>query len=68
MSIPCKFERSILSYDEREIILRSHHSEIYDASLDELRALRQRCARCAIRSIPWRAKIAVRCAEKGRNF
>jgi hypothetical protein len=23
MSIPCKFERSILSYDEHEIILRS---------------------------------------------
>src|SRR5262249_20166492 len=42
MSIPCKFERSILSYDEHEITLRSHHPEIYDASLDDLRALRQR--------------------------
>jgi hypothetical protein len=42
MSIPCKFERSILSYDEHEVILRSHHPEIYDASLDELSALRQR--------------------------
>ena len=42
MSIPCKFERSILSYDEHEIILRSHHPEIYDASLDDLKALRQR--------------------------
>ena len=41
MSIPCKFERSILSYDEHETVLRSHHPEIYDASLD-LRALRQR--------------------------
>jgi hypothetical protein len=41
MSVPC-FERSILSYDEHEIILRSHHPEIYDASLDELWALRQR--------------------------
>jgi putative tryptophan/tyrosine transport system substrate-binding protein len=27
MSIPCKFERSILSYDEHEIILRSHLAE-----------------------------------------
>jgi hypothetical protein len=36
MSIPCKFERSILSYDEHEIILRSHHPEIYDAGLDDL--------------------------------
>ena len=34
MSIPCKLERSILSYDEHEIILRSHHPEIYDAALD----------------------------------
>jgi hypothetical protein len=42
MSIPCKFERSILSYDEHEIILRSHHPEIYDAGFDDLRALGQR--------------------------
>ena len=42
MSIPCKFERSILSYDEHAIILRSHHPEIYDAELDDLKALRQR--------------------------
>jgi hypothetical protein len=42
MSIPCKFERSILSYDEHEIILRSHHPEIYDAGLDQLKALRGR--------------------------
>ena len=42
MSIPCKFERSILSYDEHEIILRSHHPEIYDVGPDDLKALRQR--------------------------
>jgi hypothetical protein len=42
MSIPCKFERSILSHEEHEIILRSHHPEIYDTGLDDLRALRQR--------------------------
>src|SRR5690349_1899710 len=42
MSIPCKFERSILSYDEHAIILRSHHPEIYEAGLDDLKALRQR--------------------------
>ena len=42
MSIPCKFERSILSYDEHGVILRSHHPGIYDAGLDELKALRQR--------------------------
>src|SRR5262245_57660348 len=42
MSIPCKFERSILSYDEHEIGMRSHHPEIYGAALDDLKALRQR--------------------------
>ena len=42
MSIPCKFERSILSHDEHEVILRSHHPEIYDAGLDDLEALRRR--------------------------
>src|SRR5271169_2957691 len=42
MSIPCKFERSILSYDEHKIILRSHHPEIYDAGLDDLKELLQR--------------------------
>ena len=42
MSIPCKFERSILSHDEHGIILRSHHPEIYEAALDDLKALRQR--------------------------
>jgi hypothetical protein len=42
MSIPCKFERSILSHDEHEVVLGSHHPEIYDAGVDDLRALRQR--------------------------
>jgi len=42
MSIPCKFERSILSHDEHEVILRSHHPEIYEVGLDDLKALRQR--------------------------
>ena len=42
MSIPCKFERSILSNDEHEVVLRSHHPEIYDTGLDDLKALRQR--------------------------
>ncbi len=42
MSIPCKFERSVLSYDEHEVILRSHHPEIYDIGFDDLKALRRR--------------------------
>jgi hypothetical protein len=42
MSIPCKFERSLLNHDEHGVILRSHHPEIYDCGLDDLKALRQR--------------------------
>lgn len=42
MSVPCKFERSILSYDEHGVVLRSHHPEIYESGLDELKPLRQR--------------------------
>ena len=42
MSIPCKFERSILSHDEYEMVLRSHHPGIYDVALDDLKALRDR--------------------------
>src|SRR5262249_38105674 len=40
--VPCKFEPSILSFDEHEIVLRSHHPEIYESKLDDLKALRQR--------------------------
>ena len=42
MTIPCKFERSVLSHDEHEIILQSHHPVIYDVGLEDLEALRQR--------------------------
>src|SRR5215472_17611053 len=72
MSIPCKFERSILSYDEREIILRTHHPEIYDASLDDLRALRQRLRemRDKERTLAHEKRRAVRGkgAQRGASF
>jgi hypothetical protein len=42
MSVPCKFELSLLTHDERQPVLTSHHPAIYDATLDDLRALRQR--------------------------
>jgi hypothetical protein len=42
MSISCKFERSTLSYGERGVILRSHHPELYETGLDDLKALRRR--------------------------
>src|SRR6516164_516973 len=72
MSIPCKFERSILSYDEHEIILRSHHPKIYDASPDDLKALRQRLRdmRNKERTLACENRRAVRGkgAQRGASF
>jgi len=42
MSIPCKFERSLLGHDEYEIVASTHHPAIYDAGLDDLRSLLKR--------------------------
>lgn len=42
MSVPCKFEQSLLKHDEQELVLTSHHPTIYDATLDDLKILRQR--------------------------
>src|SRR5262249_35427623 len=68
MSIPCKFERSILSYDEHEIILRSHHCEIYDAALDDLQRLRE--MRDKERALARENRRAVRGkgAQRGASF
>jgi hypothetical protein len=41
MSVPCKFEKSLLKHDEQQPILASHHPAIYDATLADLKALRQ---------------------------
>jgi hypothetical protein len=41
MAMPCKFERSILSFEEHQLVTRSHHPEIYESSLDDLKAVRQ---------------------------
>jgi hypothetical protein len=42
MAITCRFERSVLSYDEHGIVLRSHHPLIYEAELDALKLLHRR--------------------------
>ena len=42
MSIPCKFERSLLSHDEHEIVASTHHPAIYDAGPDDLKSLLKR--------------------------
>jgi hypothetical protein len=42
MSVPCKFERSILSHDEYETIGLTHHPTIYEVEPAELEAIRSR--------------------------
>jgi hypothetical protein len=42
MSVPCKFERSLLSHEEHETIRLTHHPAIYDVGLAELEAMRPR--------------------------
>jgi hypothetical protein len=40
--VPCKSERSLLSYDEYETVRVTHHPAIYDLDTEELHALRVR--------------------------
>ena len=42
MSVPCKFERSLLSHDEYETIRPTHHPTIYEVEPAELEAIRSR--------------------------
>lgn len=42
MSVPCKFERSLLSHDEYETIRFTHHPAIYAVESAELEAIRSR--------------------------
>ena len=42
MSIPCKFERSLLSHEEHETIRLTHHPTIYEVEVAELEAMRPR--------------------------
>src|SRR5262249_60762379 len=42
MSMSCKFERSLLSHEENEILRLTHHPAIYDQDPDGLKELRGR--------------------------
>jgi len=42
MSVPCKFERSLLSHDEYETIRLTHHPTIYEVEPAELEAIQSR--------------------------
>jgi hypothetical protein len=53
MSIPCKFERSLLSHDEYEAVRATHHPAIYDLDGTQLRLTKLR-----LRSLISRARQA----------
>ena len=42
MSVPCKFERSLLGHDEYEAVRVTHHPAIYDLDGTQLRATKLR--------------------------
>ena len=42
MSVPCKFECSLLSHEEYEAIRLTHHPAIYDVEVVELEAIDHR--------------------------
>src|SRR6201986_4385326 len=42
MSVPCRFERSLLSHEEYETIRLTHHPAIYDVEVAELESMRSR--------------------------
>src|SRR5215475_2051245 len=42
MSVPCKFERSLLSHDEHETVRVTHHPTIYDLDDAQLRETKLR--------------------------
>jgi hypothetical protein len=42
MSVPCKFERSLLSHEENETVRLTHHPAIYEVEVVELEAMRPR--------------------------
>src|SRR6516162_1244582 len=49
MSIPCKFQRSLLSHEEYETIRLTNHPAIYDVEAAELEAMRTRLRRMRVR-------------------
>ena len=42
MSVPCKFERSLLSHEEYEAIRLTHHPAISDVEVAQLEAIQPR--------------------------
>jgi len=72
MSVPCKFERSLLSHDEYETIRLTHHPAIYDVDATELADLRSRLRNMRDKertlSRQKRREVRGKGAARGANF
>src|SRR5215475_9366501 len=61
MSIPCKFERSLVSHDEFETIRATHHPYIYELDHEQLQKARARLRE-------WHAKEQTMARQKLREL
>lgn len=72
MSVPCKFEPSVLSHDEYEAVRVTHHPAIYDLDGTQLRAtkLRLRTMRDKERTLARqkRRELRGKAEARGRSF
>jgi hypothetical protein len=67
MSVPCKFERSLLSHDEYETIRLTHHPAIYDVEPAELEAMRSRLRKMRDKEQTLSRQKGEKRAEKVKN-
>jgi hypothetical protein len=72
MSVPCKFERSLLNHEEYETIRLTHHPAIYDVEAAELADLRSRLRKMHDKertlSRQKRREVRGKGAARGANF
>ena len=66
MSVPCRFERSLLSHEEYETIRLTHHPAIYDVEAAELEAMRSRLRKMRDKERTLGRQGGERSAEKPR--
>jgi hypothetical protein len=72
MSVPCKFEQSLLNHEEYETVRLTHHPAIYDAAAPELADLRSRLRKMHDKertlSRQKRREVRGKGAARGANF
>jgi hypothetical protein len=72
MSVPCKFERSLLNHEEYDTVRLTHHPAIYDVEATDLADLRSRLRRMHDKertlSRQKRREMRGKAATRGANF